>query len=240
VTSADHSAAARPPAITREALAAAGLTVLRRDGLDALSMRKVAAELGVRAASLYYHVQDKEQLLDLLADSLTWDPRKLAADGDWSVCLREMAHGYYRYLHANRDTARLMAGRRTPGPNLMHLLDVMLGRLHAGGFSEDEAAWATVLIANYVQGFVLQEQQPKAPLGTLGAGAKSAASAASAMSGTMADDACKAAAESLPNIGALMALMADGDTQKLFAFGVDRLIDGLRSRLADNGDQGEG
>jgi TetR/AcrR family tetracycline transcriptional repressor len=44
--------------------------VLRRDGLDALSMRKVATELGVRAASLHWHVQDKEELLDLLADSL--------------------------------------------------------------------------------------------------------------------------------------------------------------------------
>ncbi|MEY9929590.1 TetR/AcrR family tetracycline transcriptional repressor [Catenulispora sp. GP43] len=225
MTSADHSAAARPPAITREALAAAGLTVLRREGLDALSMRKVAAELGVRAASLYYHVQDKEQLLDLVADGLTWDTRKLAGTGDWSVCLREMAHGYYRYLHANRDTARLMAGRRAPGPNLMNLLDAMLGRLRAGGFSDQDAAWATLLMANYVQGFVLQEQQPKAPRGEPGAGAKSA----------VAQGACEAAAESLPNIGALMALMADGDTQKLFAFGVDRLIDGLRARLSDQG-----
>ena len=93
MVSADNNAAARTPAITRDALAAAGLAVLRREGLDALSMRKVAAELGVRAASLYYHVQDKEQLLDLLADSLTWDTRKFTTAADWSDCLRNAAHG---------------------------------------------------------------------------------------------------------------------------------------------------
>jgi TetR/AcrR family tetracycline transcriptional repressor len=52
VVPADDNAASRTPVITREALAAAGMAVLRREGLDALSMRKVAAELGVRAASL--------------------------------------------------------------------------------------------------------------------------------------------------------------------------------------------
>lgn len=74
--------------------------------------------------------------------------------------LRDAAHGYYRYLHANRDTARLMASRRTSGPNLTNLLDGMLGRLHAAGFSDADAARATLLIATYVQGYVLQEQQP--------------------------------------------------------------------------------
>jgi len=129
----DHSAAAKPGAITREALTEAGPAVLRREGLDALSMRKVAAELGVRAASLYYHVQDKEQLLDLLADGLTWDTRKLTGSG----------------------------------------------------------------------------------------GEKSSASA----------DVCRAIADTYPNIAGLMTMMAGGDTHKLFEFGVERIIDGLRTRL---------
>lgn len=186
-------------------------------------MRKVAAELGVRAASLYYHVQDKEQLLDLLADGLTWDTRKLAGTGDWSDCLRDAAHGYYRYLHADRDTARLMAGRRAPGPNLMHLLDAMLGRLHAAGFTDADAALATLLIANYVQGYVLQEQQPKAPLLPASGGGYEKAGASG--------EACRAIADTYPNIAGLMAMMEGGDAHKLFEFGVERIIDGLRTRL---------
>lgn len=177
-----------------------------------------AAELGVRAASRYYHVQDKEQLLDLIADGLTWEPRGLRGERDWAACLREAAHGYYRYLHANRDTARLMAGRRTPGPNLMHLLDTILGRLHAAGFSDEDAAWATLLIANYLQGFVLQEQQPKAPPPASEDGGKAATG--------------KETAEAYPNLAALMAVMAGGDARELFAFGVERIIDGLRTRLS--------
>lgn len=200
--------AARPPAITREALVAAGMAVLRREGLDALSMRKVAAELGVRAASLYYHVQDKEQLLDLLADSVVWDARKLATTGDWERCLREAAHAYYRHLHANRDAARLMAGRRTPGPNLLYVLDVMMGRLHAGGFSDADAAWATLTMATYVQGFVLQEQSPKPALKEKPSGVGQ-----------------------YPNIAALIDVLMGDDSQELFAFGVERIIDGLRTRL---------
>ena len=217
--SARAGAAAKAPAITGEALAAAGLAVLRREGLDALSMRKVAAELGVRAASLYYHVQDKEQLLDLIADSVVWDARKLATAGDWEHCLREAAHAYYRHLHANRDAARLMAGRRTPGPNLLYVLDVMLSRLHEAGFSDAVAARATLTISTYVQGYVLQEQVPKAP--------HREPDAASELSA-----ACRTTtATQYPNIMSLIAVKKAGDTKELFSFGVERLIDGLRAQL---------
>jgi TetR/AcrR family tetracycline transcriptional repressor len=214
VVPADDNAAARTPAITREALAAAGMAVLRREGLDALSMRKVAAELGVRAASLYYHVQDKEQLLDLVADSMVWGAHKLARAGDWTDCLRDAAHGYYRHLHANRDAARLMAGRRAPGPNLLYVLDVMLGRLHGAGFSDADAAWATLTITTYVQGFVLQEQQPK-PAHTERA----------ACSGQDFDQ--------YPNLRTFIDAIVSDDSQELFSFGVERIIDGLRARLHD-------
>jgi TetR/AcrR family transcriptional regulator, tetracycline repressor protein len=210
-TAADKRTTPKTPAITREALAAAGLAVLHREGLDALSMRKVAAELGVQAASLYYHVQDKEQLLDLLADSVVWDTRKLTGAGDWSDCLRESAHGYYRHLTAHRDTARLMAGRGTPGPNLLHLLDTMLGRMHAAGFSDADAAMATLLIATYVQGYVLQEQLPK--------------------SAPPAETPSAEASDEFANIAELLKVMAGDDKKRLFSFGVDRIIDGLRSQL---------
>jgi TetR/AcrR family tetracycline transcriptional repressor len=118
------------------------------------------------------------------------------------------------------SVTRLMA-RRAPGPNLMHLLDAMLCRLHAAGFTDDDAALATLLIANYVQGYVLQEQQPKAPAPASGGDEKSSASA----------EACRGIADTYPNIAGLMAMMAGGDTHKLFEFGVERIIDGLRTRL---------
>lgn len=221
--------AAKAPAITREALAAAGLAVLRREGLDALSMRKVAAELGVRAASLYWHVHDKEELLDLLADSLLWDARRLTKQGAWDVCLREMAVAYRCHLHANRDAARVMAGRMAPGPNLLYVLDTMLGWLRAAGFSGADAARATRTIATYVQGFVLQEQLPMSALEGRAHPAEALSAAAEAFRAAPMDQ--------YPNVAAMAdAILAD-DMDDLFLFGVDRIIDGLR-RLAGAEAQG--
>jgi TetR/AcrR family tetracycline transcriptional repressor len=212
--------AARTPAITREALAAAGLAVLRRDGLDALSMRKVAAELGVRAASLYWHVKDKEELLDLLSDSLLWDARRLTAHGAWDTCLREMAVAYRCHLHANRDAARVMAGRIAPGPNLLYVLDTMLGWLRDAGFSGTDAARATRTIATYVQGFVLQEQLPQSALETRARPAEAAAAAAEAFRAAPADQ--------YPNVAAMAGPIVDDSLDEVFLFGVERIIDGLR------------
>jgi TetR/AcrR family tetracycline transcriptional repressor len=225
---AKKSAAARGPAITREALAEAALTVLRREGLDALSMRKVAAELGVRAASLYWHVQDKEELLDLLADSLLWDARQLATDGDWATNLRDMAHAYRRHLHANRDAARVMAGRLAPGPNLLYVLDTMLGWLRSAGFSAADAARATRMVATYVQGFVLQEQLPMPAIEAHGASPAEAVDAACAVLRA-------APADRFPHVSSLAdVFLADGMDEQ-FAFGIDRTIDGLRTLLSGGG-----
>lgn len=210
--------AGKAPAITREALAAASLTVLRRDGLDALSMRKVAAELGVRAASLYWHVRDKDELLDLLADTLLWDARGLTMAGAWDENLRELAVAYRCHLHANRDAARVMAGRVVPGPNLLRILDTMLGWLRAGGFSAPDAARATRTVATYVQGFVLQEQLP---MSALGAGPAEAVAAVS--------EAFRAApAGEYPNVAALAESLVVDDMDQTFLFGVERIIEGLR------------
>ena len=227
MASARKGAAART-ALTREAVVAAGLTVLRREGLDALSMRKVAAELGVQAASLYWHVQDKEDLLDLLADSLLWDARKLRIGGDWAENLREMAHAYRCHLQANRDSARVMAGRLAPGPNLLHVLDAMLGWLRTSGFSDADAVRATRMVATYVQGFVLQEQLPMSALEARGAGPEKAVAA-------VAEALRAAPAEQYPNVAALADLIVGGGMDEQFSFGVDRLIDGLRTRLPSAG-----
>lgn len=228
MASARKGVAARTPAITREALVAAGLAVLRREGLDALSMRKVAAELGVQAASLYWHVQDKEELLDLLADSLLWDARKLKTGGEWSESLREMAHAYRCHLRANRDSARVMAGRIAPGPNLLYVLDAMLGWLRSAGFSDADAVYATRMVATYVQGFVLQEQLPMSALEAHGASPEEATAA-------VAEVFRSAPVDQYPNVAALADLVVGRGMDEQFSFGVDRLIDGLRTRLPAEG-----
>jgi AcrR family transcriptional regulator len=92
----------------RSGLISASLEVVQRDGLAALTMRALAERLGVKAASLYWHVRDREQLLELVAGALL-DEVPAAGDGaDWRTAARSACDGLDGVLAAHRDAARLL------------------------------------------------------------------------------------------------------------------------------------
>ncbi|MFJ5924016.1 TetR/AcrR family transcriptional regulator [Kitasatospora sp. NPDC092948] len=212
------------PTLTRQSLAAAALHVLERDGLAGLSMRKVAAEVGVKAASLYWHVRNKEELLDLLTDALLADAELPPREGTWRDQFLEYGRAYRALLLAKRDAAKVVAGRLTPGPHILAVLEDQLDRLREAGFADADAAMASYLLSAYVQGFVLQEQSPL-----------SAAEAAGASRGEVA----RAAGDSFralppatyPNLVALADDLTDPDMDTRFEFGLQRLADGLAALL---------
>jgi len=210
--------------LTRERLAAAALTVLEREGLAGLSMRKVAAEAGVQAASLYWHVRDKEELLDLLADAVIADAVPPPRTGDWREQYLEYGRRYRALLLAKRDAAKVVAGRLTTGPRVLAVLEDQLDRLREAGFADADAAMASYLLSAYVQGFVLQEQSPL-----------SAAEAAGASRGQVAHAAGETfralPAETYPNLVALADDLTDPDMDTRFEFGLHRLADGLAALL---------
>ncbi len=85
----------RTPVLSRERIHAGALRIVDADGLDGLSMRKLAAELGVRAPSLYGHVASKEELLHSVAnDVMSHVDTSAFADGDWQLGLRVWARSY--------------------------------------------------------------------------------------------------------------------------------------------------
>lgn len=156
----DGAETAQQPGLTPEVIAQAALRVLEREGIDGLSMRKVGAELGVKAASLYWHVRNKEQLLDLLTDALMADAEPPPREGSWRDQLRAYSELHRRHLLGKRDAAKVTAGRLAPGPHMLRLMEDQLGRLREAGFSDRDAALAGYLLGLYVHGFVLQEQSP--------------------------------------------------------------------------------
>ncbi|WP_406194775.1 TetR/AcrR family transcriptional regulator C-terminal domain-containing protein [Kitasatospora sp. NBC_01560] len=209
-----------PPGLTRDGLAQAALTVLERDGLAGLSMRKVAAEVGVKASSLYWHVRNKEELLDLLTDAIMADAEPPPREGDWRSQFREYGLRHRSQLLGKRDAAKVVAGRLTPGPHLLSLMEDQLDRLCEAGFSAADAALATHLLGTYVQGFVLQEQAPLSAAEAMGATRREAALAAG-------DRLRALAPETFPNLVALAGELTDPSMETRFEFGLDRILDGM-------------
>lgn len=214
------------PGLSRHRLVAAALRVLEREGIDGLSMRKVAADLGVKAASLYWHVRNKEQLLDLLTDELMADAEPPPRQGDWREQLREYSIRHRRLLLAKRDAAKVVAGRLALGPNLLSLMEEQLDRLREAGFSDADAAMANYLLGAFVHGFVLQEQAPISAAETEGVSRSDIAREAA--------DRLRALPEAtFPNLVALAGDLSAPSMDDRFAFGLERLLDGLATRLTD-------
>ncbi|MQS10826.1 TetR/AcrR family transcriptional regulator [Streptomyces kaniharaensis] len=210
--------------LTREALAQAALKVLERDGLAGLSMRRVAAEVGVKAASLYWHVRNKQELIDLLNDAIMAEAEPPPREGGWREQFHAYCWRYRRLLLDNRDAAKVVAGRLVTGPNLLGLLEDQLDRLREAGFSDADAAMASYLLAAFVQGFVLQEQAPISAAEALGTSRREIVTAAGNRFRALPTD-------TFPNLVELADDLTEPDMDARFEFCVQRVLDGLAALL---------
>jgi AcrR family transcriptional regulator len=144
--------------LTRDAIVDAALVLLERDGIDGLSMRRLAQELGTGAASLYWHVGDKEELLSLLLDRIVGENRVPDPDPEhWQDQLREMARAARELFSRHRDSARLSMGRIPTGPNSLPVMERTLAVLAASGLPPRVVSFAADLLALYVGAFAFEE-----------------------------------------------------------------------------------
>ncbi|WP_331770793.1 TetR/AcrR family transcriptional regulator (plasmid) [Embleya sp. NBC_00888] len=214
--------ARRRPAVTLDALVRAALVVLERDGLDALSMRSVAAELGVRAPSLYWHVRDKEELLDLLADGLlglgvsALPPLR----GDWRIELRELAWAFRAFLNRRRDSVRVLIGRFPTGPGMAAVMEHQLAMLDRAGFDRQDAAYITYGLSTLVTGFVYSEQRPVSAAAAAGVPIGEAV-------GAIGDTIEALPADTYPHLVATARELTGPGIDARFEFVLERFLDGL-------------
>lgn len=145
--------------LTRERVLQAALELADAGGFHSLSMRKVAAGLGVEAMSLYNHVANKEDIVDGLVD-LVFDEIEVAEPGstDWKVAMRERAVSVRAALGRHRWAVGLMEGRLNPGPANLRNHDAVMGCLREGGFAFRDAVHAYSVMDAYIYGFALQER----------------------------------------------------------------------------------
>jgi AcrR family transcriptional regulator len=146
----------RRPQLTRQRVVAEALTIIAQNGVHALTMRGLAARLGVVPGALYHHVRNKQQLLDLLLDGVlaevdvTIDP-SLA----WPDQLKVLAHRLRDVLERHPGTAAVLKTRDPLGPHSLALAEALLTPLQAAGFTDHHAGLALFLLLDYTVGFAV-------------------------------------------------------------------------------------
>lgn len=133
------------------------MAVADADGIEAVTMRRLGRELGVEAASLYHHVNGKDQILDGLVDVVAAEIIPPEPSSDWRAATSERSRRTRAVLLRHPWAVSLMASRTSPGPATLALLESGIRSFREGGFSVPSAAHAISTVDSFVHGFVLQE-----------------------------------------------------------------------------------
>ena len=210
--------------LSRERVLRTAVEYADRHGLEALSIRKLADELGAGAMSLYHYVPNKTDLIDGMVDLVFAEIEPPSLDVDWRTAMRRRAVSTRDALNRHRWAVGHMEGRTTHGPSNLRLHDAVLGCLRAAGFSIEMTVHAYSVQDAYIYGFALQETD---------------------MSSESADDFAAEAQRQMREYADLLAdfpnlvevvgghvAKAGYDYATEFLFGLDLILDGLE-RLRD-------
>jgi AcrR family transcriptional regulator len=145
------------PAFTREQIASASVKIADAEGIDALSMRRIAAELGSGTASLYRYVAKKNELLDLMVEVVIVEDKPQKLTGDWREDLRKMAHRSRRMILRHPWMIAVSSYRSSLGPNLLSWLELSLGAVDQLGLDIDEMLVISNTIYAFARGYAAGE-----------------------------------------------------------------------------------
>jgi AcrR family transcriptional regulator len=203
----------------------AAIDLADREGIDAVSMRKLGQVLGIEAMSLYTHVTSKDDLLDAMADAIVASVPIERRDGHWQPALRSMILDARAVLLRHPWAARVIESRDAPGPATVRYLDAVAATMLDGGFSADLAHHALHVLGSRGFGFSQDLYDDKGEVDPVEAAAYAEQLAAV-----------------YPSVGAIaLAASHEGglggcDDDVEFAFGLDIILDGLeRRRVAAGG-----
>ena len=149
----------RDRGLSRAEIVAAAIAVADAEGPDAISMRRIARELRAGPMSLYWHVGSKEELLDLMLESIGAEVEAPEPSGDWRADLRAFARRTRAGMLRHRWAMEFLGGRPPSGPNDARNLERLLGMLD--GLDLDARATMDILgtLGTYVIGAVIREAQ---------------------------------------------------------------------------------
>jgi TetR/AcrR family tetracycline transcriptional repressor len=148
--------------VSQEQIVDTAMTLLERDGIEGVSFRKLAGALGVAAPTLYWHIDSKRRLLDLMAERLSVEADRrvsVVPDPDelWWEWLERRTSAMYDVLVSHRDAPRVMAGNR-PTVAALPAIESALAALVDAGFEPAEAVEVVVMLGAFATGCALERQ----------------------------------------------------------------------------------
>ncbi|GIG55831.1 TetR family transcriptional regulator [Longispora fulva] len=154
---AERASRGRRPAHSRADIAAVAIRVADADGIEAVSLRRVAGELGTGTTSLYRYITSKDELFDLMIDSAMGEREPPAPTGDWPADLRAIAHETRAMALSHPWLATLPATRPVLGPNSLAWLEATYATMGGLGLDADETLAQVGTLLTFVRGHVIEE-----------------------------------------------------------------------------------
>lgn len=143
--------------LTRDRLVAGAVALADAEGLAALTIRALAARLGVKPMAIYHHVANKEEILDAIVDAVYGEVYLPRVGGDWREELLRRSRSANEALGRHPWAVSLMETRVNPGPSNLANHEATLDVLLTAGFSLEATAHAYATLDAFVYGFALQE-----------------------------------------------------------------------------------
>ena len=159
----------KAPRLQPEAVIRAALEILDAEGLENVTLRRIAAKLNVQAPALYWHFKDKQDLTEDMAQTILSNAKldnftSPSDINDWPQWLADLMHSVRNALIAHRDGGRVVAGASFGRAYALEKMLAQIARvLNRAGFDSLHAGLAAATTIDYVWGFVIEEQAGTEP-----------------------------------------------------------------------------
>jgi AcrR family transcriptional regulator len=224
-----HPGKGPKPGLSLERIVAAAVKIASRDGLNAVSMSRVAADLGASTMSLYRYVNAKDELVKLMIDA-AWGPPPATAPGEgWRAALRSWAWAMRAVLRRHPWAARVPISGLPIMPNEVAWFELALTGLRDSGLTEAEKASVIMLVSGYVRNLAVTEADIAAAVAAAGVAPDEWMAAYPRMLTKLADPG------QFPELTTFIAAgvfdRAD-DPDDEFTFGLERILDGIEALVS--------